>query len=101
MRGHDGAYGIDPSELHRVYPVTVAPPVPETGVISPHATPEEPLAVLRVRLEAAQAALERERELNSDLTRRLDRAEERVLVLTNREATGGPPKGFLSRLWSR
>jgi hypothetical protein len=86
-RGNDGAYGIDPAELHRVYPVTVAQPVANELLEHP-ATPEEPLAVLRVKLEAAQAALERERELNTDLSRRLDRAEERVLMLTNREAAG-------------
>ena len=100
-RGEDGAYGIDPAELHRVYPVTVAPPVAETGETEPHATPEEPLAVLRVRLEAAQAALDREKELNSDLTRRLDRAEERVLMLTTRVTPEEPTRGFLRRLWGR
>jgi hypothetical protein len=38
--------------------------------------------MLEVKLEATQAALEGERELNEGLTRRLDRAEERVLMLS-------------------
>ncbi len=40
------------------------------------------VAVLRARLEAAEAQAARERETVDDLRRRLDRAEERVLALT-------------------
>lgn len=100
-RSDDGSYLIEPSELFRVWPATGSATLDAPPSGEPHATPDDTLAVMRVRLEAAQAALDRERELNSDLTRRLDRAEERVLLLTHREGAGEPPKGFLRRLWGR
>lgn len=101
LRGDDGSYLIDPAELFRVWPATgsATHDAPPSG--EPHTTPDDSLAVLRVKLEAAQAALDRERELNSDLTRRLDRAEERVLQLTHREAAEGQPRGLLRRIWGR
>ncbi len=90
----DNSYSIDPSELARVFDITTDGTVSTTH----HATPVETLAVLNVKLEAAQAALERERELNTDLTKRLDKAEERVFLLSAPQANKG---SFLRRLWGR
>jgi hypothetical protein len=99
QRLEDKSYQIDPSELSRVFHLKT----PETVPVAHHAilddNPEEHPAVLRVKLEAAEAALDREKELNGDLTRRLDRAEERVLRLSAPESSGGGLKGFLRRLW--
>lgn len=98
-RGEDGAYAIDTSELIRVFPRTVAQPDAGHAQAEPQITSGEPIAVLRVRLEAAQAALDRERELNDDLTRRLDKSEERVLMLTSHQNQDKPVMGFLRRLF--
>lgn len=101
QRLEDKSYRIDPSELSRVFDLKT----PETVSDANHATPELDLeehpAVLKVKLEAAQAALERERELSEDLTRRLDRAEERVLMLSAPKPSGEGLRGFLERLWGR
>jgi|TARA_R110002020_G_C16309517_1_gene773713 excisionase family DNA binding protein len=100
-RLEDRSYQIDPAELSRVFQVSPF----ETGTVAHHAPPEsnteELPAVLRVKLEAAEAALGRERELNDDLTRRLDRAEERVLMLSAPQTAGDGLRGLLGRLWGR
>ena len=100
-RSDDGSYLIDPAELFRVWPATGSGTPSTQPSKEPDTTPDDSPVVLRVRLEAAQAALDRERELNSDLTRRLDRAEERVLQLTHRDVAGQQPGGLLRWLWTR
>jgi excisionase family DNA binding protein len=100
-RSDDGSYLIDPAELFRVWPATGSGTPSTQPPREPDTTPDDSLVVLQVRLEAAQAALDRERELNGDLTRRLDRAEERVLQLTHRDVVGQQPRGLLRWLWTR
>lgn len=101
VRTDDGSYLIDTSELFRVWPATGSATADTPPVEQPPATQNDSLAVLQVRLEAAQAALDRERELNSDLSRRLDRSEERILQLTYKEIPKEQPKSLLQRLLGR
>ncbi len=60
----DGVYSIDPSELHRAFPMkrdeTVARDT-EMDTSRPHATPSE-LGVLQGKIEALEAMLARERD---------------------------------------
>lgn len=78
-----GAYDIDPSELHRVFPATVAQPVIRSDT-QPLATPQENEAdVLRVKVEMLEKLLRREEETTEDLRRRLDRSENRIIALTD------------------
>ena len=76
-----GAYFIDPAELHRVFPSTVAQP-DSSNDTQPH---EEHLATLRLKLEILEAERQRERDQMQatidDLRARLDRAEDRVTGL--------------------
>jgi hypothetical protein len=73
-RHDDGSYTIDPAELHRVYPATVATTsamergdTPDNPIDTPVAIPWEALAIeraetiadLRRRLDAAEARLDR------------------------------------------
>lgn len=77
----DGSYEIDPSELHRVFPSTVAQPDPSNDR-QPH---EEHHATLRLKLEILETERQRERDQMQatidDLRTRLDRAEDRVTGL--------------------
>jgi len=101
QRLEDKSYQIDPAELSRVFHIKTPETVPVTRHTTLEDNPEEHPAVLRVKLEAVEAALDRERELNEDLTRRLDRAEERVLMLSAPHPKGEGLRGFLGRLWGR
>jgi hypothetical protein len=88
----DGSYAIDPSELHRVFPSTVAQPA-KSNETQPH---DEPGSSLRMRLEITQIERERERAQMQatidDLRSRLDRSEDRITALLN-----APQKA--KRLW--
>ncbi len=91
----DGSFRIEASELFRVFPrrpvETEAGTVPEQAR-TPSEPPEADLALMRLRVQMLEDQLSRERELRdqeretsqetvTDLRRRLDRAEERVLAL--------------------
>jgi hypothetical protein len=90
QRHEDGTYSIDAAELFRAFPPAPPQPVPERGM-EPHqeppATPTVTEEVLRVRVEMLTAQLEREQDTVADLRRRLDRAEERILVLSHSPVT--------------
>jgi predicted site-specific integrase-resolvase len=64
-KGNNGRYSIDPSELHRVFPIvnveTVAIPSQVDTSRPPDATP------LQVKVEALEAMLEREREALTEM----------------------------------
>ena len=84
-----GGWIIDASELARAFdvqpPKTVAQPVASHPVSPPGATPSHTpdavaVAVLTAQLEAAHAALDREREVSADLAQRLDRMEARLAL---------------------
>ena len=102
-REEGGTYRIDASELARVYDLRhLAPVAPRgtEGAMPQAATADAPsappldieVAVLRARLEAAEAQAARERETVADLRKRLDRAEERVLALTVQPAPQPVPE---------
>jgi hypothetical protein len=83
-----GEWEIDPAELHRVYP-----PVSKSAVIQPMNEGESErwrgvnsaveLAVMGGKVASLEAQLERERDLNKELSRRLDEeaAERRRLTV--------------------
>ena len=85
-RNADGTYSIDASELARVYGLNP----PSRTLLDAGEPPSEPheteLAVLRAKLAMLEDQLARERQVSgetvSDLRKRLDRAEERVLALS-------------------
>lgn len=73
QRLDDGSYRIDPSELARVYPVTLAPPetVLATGDVVRHETPERDTQDTPETL-AKLAALDAQIEGLKEIVRRLD-----------------------------
>ena len=95
-----GAYSIDPSELHRVFPATVAQPAEWNGAQPPVNASETAPEVLRVKIEMLEQQLRREEETTDDLRKRLDRAENRIIALTDQRE---PPvtKGWFDRLLGR
>lgn len=95
-RHEDGTYGIDPSELARVFPLVVSETA-QGDATPPPATPSERDALLSQEVAFLRDALERERETVSDLRRRLDRAEERLTY----QAPASQPPSLLSRLLRR
>ena len=134
-RLEDGSYRIEASELGRVFSSELTEPS-HRDTVRHDGTPLEPvgteLAVLRLKVQMLEEQLGRERELRdqeretnqetvSDLRKRLDRAEERILALTYQAAPAAteksqnepskplvgrlePPRsqrGFLGRLWGR
>jgi hypothetical protein len=104
-----GAYEIDPSELHRVFPLKCpednggTPGLQQAGTLS--GTEVERL--FRERLEALETDRERDRreaaDQIADLRRRLDaEAEERrklTAILTDQRKPAAEPKGW--RFWQR
>jgi chromosome segregation ATPase len=71
-----GEWEIDPAELHRVYP-----PMPKAVVNNSESERQEvassalELAVIKEKVAALEAQLEREREVYRELSRRLDQSE--------------------------
>jgi len=95
-----GAYDIEPSELHRVFPATVAQHGIRSGA-QPYEKPREIEAdVLRMKVEMLEQQLRREEETTEDLRKRLDRAESRIVSLTDQRT---PPvrKGWFDRFLGR
>lgn len=100
-RHDDGSYSIDAAELHRVFPKNPKEPSPrdtKEPIVEP---PAVELEVLRMKAAMLEEQLGRERDNVEDLRRRLDRAEERVLVLSAPQTPSEPQRGFLARLWGR
>ena len=97
-KGDDGAYRIDPSELHRVFdaPVTQTPSSNDT---EPHNETVEHLNIMMKQLDR-----ERERERDQmqstidDLRIRLDRAEERFTAMLSDKRTPETPRRWWQRL---
>lgn len=57
----NGGYSIDPSELHRVFPMLHGKIVSETAAVDT-ATPQDEPPVLKARIQALEEMLTRERE---------------------------------------
>lgn len=79
-----GAYEIDPSELHRVYPAT-AQPVAQQDIINSLQHHDNHIETVRLKLELLEIERVRERDQMQatidDLRKRLDRSEDRVAAL--------------------
>jgi len=119
-----GGWIVDAAELHRVYPVeatTTEAPLGEAPPASRRATqpPDEErgeasgaIALLEQALAYERAALQREREVTTDLRERLDRSEERGRAFLGQPvsapaaaaaaaAAPAAPRSFLARLLGR
>lgn len=96
-RCEDGSYQIVPTELYRVFPVTVPHPA-ASNTTQPNSDPTE---TLRIQLETAERERNREREQMQatidDLRARLDRAESRIAGLL----PAPPVSQRRWRLWKR
>ena len=96
-------YSIDPSELHRVFPMQKNDTVSrDTKVdpLRPYETPDS-VSVLRVRIEALETLLSREQEVTSDL--REDRRRVAAVAVGRRQQATAlledhRPKGFFKKL---
>ena len=93
-----GAFRIDPSELHRVYP--------PTSKIEPEETPDETprtiqesgdFKALQARLEAAQERIADKESMIADLREDRDKWRQQATALLEDKR----PKGFLKRLLGR
>jgi chromosome segregation ATPase len=84
VKNSSGAYEIDPSELHRVYPAT-AQRVAQQNTSNDTQRPDKHAETIQFKLDLLEAERDRERDqLQStidDLRARLDRSEERVSAL--------------------
>lgn len=98
VKNSSGAYEIDPSELHRVYPVT-AQPVAQHNISNDAQRTDLGGEKLQLKIELLEAERDRERvQLQStidDLRARLDRSEDRVTALLP------PPTKHSWRPWKR
>lgn len=103
-RDDDGSWSIDPSELARVFPWDTTGQAQRDTSEHPETPPKdknsEEAAVLRVKVEMLEQQLEREQGTVEDLRRRLDKAEERVYLLSASKPIepSKPPGGAL---WGR
>ena len=83
-KNSSGAYEIDPSELHRVYPATVQR-VAQQNTSNDTQQPDNYSETTQLKLDLLEAERKRERDqLQStidDLRLRLDRSEERIMAL--------------------
>ncbi|MBX9661369.1 MAG: hypothetical protein K2X00_22705 [Nitrospiraceae bacterium] len=93
-----GAFQIDPSELHRVYPVTVHSEQKSTPD-EPHANTENSGTIreLQARLEAAQERLADKESVIADLREDRDKWRQQATALLSDQR----PKGFFSRLLNK
>jgi excisionase family DNA binding protein len=112
-KGDGGSYEIDPSELHRVFPPTVAQRdaqhmqsndtqqakfTPESSHIDRVVDLEKELAVARERANGLEAQKDQMTDTINDLRKRLDSSESRMTALL---ADNRPKRNFLSRLFSK
>jgi excisionase family DNA binding protein len=110
-KGDGGSYEIDPSELHRVFPPTVAHRdaqhmqsndtqqakfAPESSHIDRVVELEKELAVARERANGLEAQKDQMTDTINDLRKRLDSSESRVTALLT---DNKPKRSLLSRLF--
>ena len=65
LKGKNGRYSIDPSELHRVFPLVNSDTVARPSQMDTSRPPDE--TPLKMRIEALEAMLEREREALTEM----------------------------------
>lgn len=93
-----GTFHMDPSELHRVYPLTVSNEQEETVVnASVNADIDGTIRELQARLEAAHERLSDKETVIADLREDRDRWRQQATTLL----TDQRPKGFLAKLLGR
>lgn len=105
VRSDDGAWSIDPSELARVFPWDITGhahrDTTEQPVEHPSEQGGEEAAVLRTKVEMLEQQLEREKDTVEDLRRRLDKAEERVYLLSAPKEPTEAQREPQSDVWGR
>lgn len=92
-KGETGAFAIDPSELHRVYPATVESKQDETPEVN--SKDNGLIRELQTRLETTQERLSDKETVISDLREDRDRWRQQATALLEDKR----PKGFLKRLF--
>ncbi len=98
VKGDTGAFQIDPSELHRVYPITVHPELKSTPIETPTNTENTGIIrELQARLEAAQERLADKESVIADLREDRDKWRQQATALLSDQR----PKGFFSRLLNK
>lgn len=108
IKGVGGSYEVDPSELHRVFPPTVAQRTQSNNMQRVKSTPEsnhidrvfeleKELAVARERANGLEAQKDQMADTINDLRKRLDSSEGRVTALL----ADNSPKPKLWWLWKR
>lgn len=98
QKDESGTFRIDPSELHRVYPLAVS----ESHIATPISTPEKPESMglireLQARLEAAQERLTDKESVIDDLREDRDKWRQQATALLSDQR----PKGFFGRLLNK
>jgi hypothetical protein len=97
-KGDTGAFAIDPSELHRVYPLTVEGEQEETPKnIEANTQSDGLIRELQARLEAAQERVSDKEAVISDLREDRDKWRQQATALLEDKR----PKGFFKRLLGR
>lgn len=109
-KGDSGAYEIDPSELHRVFPPSAAQPIaqhrqsndtqqskfaPDISQLQHVIELEKELAIAQERAIGLEAQKDQMAETIDDLRKRLDSSENRVTVLL----TDKRPQSFWGRMF--
>lgn len=92
-KGETGAFAIDPSELHRVYPATVESKQDETPEVN--SKDNGLIRELQTRLETTQERLSDKETVISDLREDRDRWRQQATALLEDKR----PRGFLKRLF--
>jgi hypothetical protein len=98
QRHDDGSYSINAAELYRAFPRNPKEPVQRDDKEPAKEHPNVELEVLRVKTAMLEEQLGRERDSVEDLRRRLDKAEERVLMLSVQKPQDGVLAGLMRRL---
>jgi hypothetical protein len=94
-KGETGAFAIDPSELHRVYPVTVECEQEETPLTRQVNSKDDGfIRELQARLEATQERLTDKETVISDLREDRDRWRQQATALLEDKR----PRGFWKKL---
>lgn len=87
----NGRYSIDPSELHRVFPMMSADTVARPSQVDTSRPPDE--TPLQIKVEALEAMLEREREALSEMRSDRDAWKQQATALL------GSPEKRQRRWW--
>lgn len=87
----NGRYSIDPSELHRVFPMVTTDTAAQPSQVDTSRPPDE--TPLQVKVEALEAMLEREREALTEMRSDRDAWKQQATALL------GAPEKKRSRWW--